>query len=125
MYHSYHQYTENDVDGWYSGDRNLRSNYNSTKLDVINYTITTSVSIRVTPLYNHFFSWGILWAGFVLASGFAGWQVFQEYRTLKVRQALNDEGEPGSGVEGEGYSTADETRSIVSQFFKSLNLKKD
>jgi len=87
---------------------------NSTEYGPANYTITTSVSIRVTPLHDHFISWGILWALFVIATCVAAWQVVMEYRVLKAarRGPAQDD---GSGVEGEGEtSTADVTRSIVS-----------
>lgn len=53
-----------------------------------NHTITTSVSLRVTPLYDHFTSWGILWAAGFCIAVFAALQVFQEYRPLAKQQRL-------------------------------------
>ena len=82
-----------------------------------NYTMTSSVSIRVTPLHDHFVSWGILWAGFLVASIFAAWQVVRENRIMASRQTQGvDDGEQGgAGVgDAESVSTADITRSIVS-----------
>jgi hypothetical protein len=80
-----------------------------------NHTITTSVSIRVTPLHDHFVSWGILWAGFMLAAAVAAWQVVKENRIFALRRAAVDDGDQ-AGVavgDGESVSTADTTRSMV------------
>ena len=59
------------------------SNSNSTSTD---HSITTSVSIRVTPLENYFVSWGILWSAFVIASIVAAWQVYREHRIFQLRR---------------------------------------
>ena len=72
-----------------------------------NYTITTSVSIRVTPKNDHLISWGILWFLFVVASGFAAYQVHLErQQILRVRRSETDGDAPT-------ISTADLTRSMV------------
>lgn len=82
-----------------------------------NYTdsITTSVTIRVTPGPDDFLvSWIILWAGFVILSMIATWQVIKENRIIAgKRQAEDVEQAPGGDGEGEGVSTADVTRSMV------------
>ena len=108
-------------------DRHLRSYHrNSTgPTYTTNYTITTSVSIRVTPLHDHFVSWGILWVGFLLASAVAAWQVVQEHRIWKNKKARrrrrgtevsdDDDDDVEQGAGGDGESTADVTRSMVSQ----------
>jgi hypothetical protein len=85
--------------------------------DGYNYTdsITTSVTIRVTPGPDDFLvSWTILWAGFVILSMIATWQVIKENRILASRRQAEDvEQAPGGDGEGEGVSTADITRSMV------------
>jgi hypothetical protein len=82
-----------------------------------NYTdsITTSVTIRVTPGPDDFLiSWVILWAGFVILSMVATWQVIKENRIIASRRQAEDvEQAPGGDGEGEGVSTADITRSMV------------
>lgn len=79
-----------------------------------NYTSSVNVSIRVTPLHDHFVSWGILWAGFLLASIFAAWQVVRENRIMASRRTQVDDGDQGAAGDAESVSTADITRSIVS-----------
>jgi hypothetical protein len=90
--------------------------------DSANHTITTSVSIRVTPLEDYLVSWGILWSGFVLASIIAAWQVYREQRIFKLRRAdgttnhVDDDESSQVHValgDGESVSTADLTRSMV------------
>jgi hypothetical protein len=85
--------------------------------DYSNYTdsITTSVTIRVTPGPEDFLvSWGILWCGFVILSLVATWQVLRENRLLSSRRQADDvEQAPGGDGDGEGVSTADITRSMV------------
>jgi hypothetical protein len=83
-----------------------------------NYTdsITTSVTIRVTPGPDDFLvSWTVLWSGFVILSLIATWQVIKENRLLASRRQAEDveQGAPGGDGEGEGVSTADITRSMV------------
>jgi hypothetical protein len=92
------------------------------------HSITTSVSIRVTPLENYFVSWGILWSGFVIASIIASWQVYREQRIFHLRHAagkitsnatsiLDDDNNNGAVDvalgDSESVSTADLTRSMV------------
>jgi hypothetical protein len=82
-----------------------------------NYTdsITTSVTIRVTPGPEDFLaSWGILWGCFILLSMVCTWQVIKENRILASRRQTEDvEQAPGGDGEGEGVSTADITRTMV------------
>lgn len=89
--------------------------------DSLNHTITTSVSIRVTPVEDYLVSWSILWSCFVVASIIAAWQVYREHRIFKLRNAASGS-RPGhedeSAVDvaladGESVSTADLTRSLV------------
>lgn len=90
--------------------------------DSLNHTITTSVSIRVTPLEDYLVSWTILWSCFVIASIIAAWQVYREHRIFKLRRAavgsrMGHEDEAGhvdvALADGESVSTADLTRSLV------------
>jgi hypothetical protein len=89
--------------------------------DSLNHTITTSVSIRVTPLEDYLVSWSILWFCFVVASIIAAWQVYREQRIFKLRHAAagsrsGHEDESAVDValaDGESVSTADLTRSLV------------
>lgn len=90
-----------------------------------NHTITTSVSIRVTPIQDHLVSWGVLWAGFMVALLVAAWQVVKENRILAARRAAaghvigdhHRHGRTGGAAtavgDGESVSTADVTRSMV------------
>jgi len=130
-HHHHHQNSSLPIDE--DEYRRLRYHRNSTEYGPANYTITTSVSIRVTPMHDHFVSWGILWSLFAIASGVAAYQVYQEYRALKAACSQRRGGGGGSGGvvagveedhgllgstsgagEGEGeISTADTTRSIV------------
>ena len=78
-----------------------------------NSTITTSVSIRVTPGEDFLVSWGVLWAGFILTSFVAAYQVWKDQKLLSSRADDIENGR--GGVPGdEGVSSADMTRSMVS-----------
>jgi hypothetical protein len=98
------------------------------------HSITTSVSIRVTPLENYFVSWGILWSGFVIASFVASWQIYREQRIFHLRHTAGkltrtntasisrnstntyDDNQGAVDVtlgDNESVSTADLTRSMV------------
>lgn len=86
--------------------------------DGYNYTdsITTSVTIRVTPgPADYMVSWAILWAGFVIVSVVAFWQVLREHRLLTSRSQPDDveQASSGANTDGEGVSPADITRSMV------------
>lgn len=80
-----------------------------------NYSITTSVTIRVTPHDDYLVSWGVLWAFFVLATIVATYQVQREQRILNSRRQVDDV-EQAAGMTGDGevVSTADVTRGLVS-----------
>lgn len=65
-----------------------------------NYTIVSTVSIRVTPRHDHLVPWGILWGCFFLTSMFAVWQV-----RIERSQRTREEAEHGP-------STADVIRSV-------------
>jgi hypothetical protein len=77
-----------------------------------NSSITTSVTIHVTPEHYHLVSWGCLWAGFVLAMMFASYQVRleQKYFTARDLDRSND-GEQAA------VSSSDITRSRVSSVY--------
>ena len=79
-----------------------------------NSTITTSVSIRVTPSHDFILSWSFLWAGFVLTSLVAAYQVWKEQRLLTNNNRADDieNGRTGASAE-DGASSADVTRSMV------------
>lgn len=79
-----------------------------------NYTLKTSVIIRVTPFDNHFVSWGILAAGFFVFSVLAFWQVIRERKILEAAANPDEDVEHGPGHDGETRSTAEITRCIVS-----------
>ena len=72
------------------------------------YSVTSTVTIRVTPKEDFLVSWGVLWSGFLLASIAAAWQVWKENKILKARREADVE------QASEGVSTADITRSMVS-----------
>jgi hypothetical protein len=104
------------------GDDNDDDEYR--QLTAGNYTYTASVTIRVTPHDDYLVSWGILWGLFVLASGYALYQVLRERRVLQARRQGDENGglsgDPSmmamgglSTGDGEGVSTADETRALV------------
>jgi hypothetical protein len=82
--------------------------------DYANYTIKTSVTIRVTPYEDYFVSWYILWGSFLFVSFVALWQVLKE-RKIHMQRTQIDDAERSSGLAGdvEGFSTADITRVIV------------
>jgi hypothetical protein len=89
--------------------------------------ITSTVIIRVTPQHDHLYSWSILWCGFLITASLGAWQVWKEYKLLKViqQQELIGGGHHSrrhnaSGVDVEsqaineaGVSTADLTRCMV------------
>ena len=78
-----------------------------------NYSITTSVTIRVTPREDYLASWGILWALFLVATLVAAAQSFKEQRIMEERRRVDDV-ERTPSTDGEGVSTADATRGMVS-----------
>lgn len=85
------------------------SHYHSTYTEH-NSTITTSLSIRVTPTHDYLVSWSILWGGFVITSMVAAYQV---WRDAKITSRRNDDIENGRvGVSGDEGSTADMTRTM-------------
>lgn len=61
-------------------------NNSESTTDTSDHSITTSVSIRVTPVENYYVSWGILWSAFVIASIVATWQVYREHRIFHLRR---------------------------------------
>jgi hypothetical protein len=77
--HSKQHYTYQYMSSYYD-------NGDSTTDATTGHSITTSVSIRVTPLENYFVSWGILWSAFVVASIVATWQVYREHRIFYLRR---------------------------------------
>ena len=84
-----------------------------------NSTITTSVTIHVTPAHYHLLNWAILWGGFLIGIGLASYQVRRENMWLTSRKRdgvdLEQQHQPGVGgvADGEGVSSADWTRSRV------------
>jgi hypothetical protein len=82
-----------------------RQNYNA--------TITTTVTIRVTPRDNFLTSWGIL-AGLLLAAiVLAAWQVYTERQIGQRRGSVND-----LDRIVESSSTAEWTRCVVCFMFR-------
>jgi hypothetical protein len=75
---------------------------NSTEND---YSMTTSVTIRVTPRNDYLASWAALWALFLLTTCVAAIQVRREQRSLQERR--------DDVAHEEAVSSADETRGIV------------
>lgn len=55
-----------------------------------NFSITTSVTIHVTPEHYHLFSWAVLWAGFLFAILFASYQVRMENRWFASKKRDDD-----------------------------------
>lgn len=78
-----------------------------------NYSITTSVTIRVTPREDYLVSWGILWTLFLVATLVAAAQSWKEQRVMDERRRVDDV-EHTPSTDGEGVSTADATRGMVS-----------
>lgn len=93
-----------------------------------NSSITTSVTIHVTPEHYHVFNWVLLWTGFVLGILLASYQVRQENMWAASKERRDDieqQQQSGNGVvmvtEGEGgVSSADWTRSRVRQRHRIL-----
>lgn len=73
-----------------------------------NNTITSTVFIRVTPHYNYFVSWGILYGMFFFTALGAGYQVYLEFRMLHRRKHSGD-----VDRNLEGVSDADRSRVAV------------
>ncbi len=107
-----------------------------------NSSITTSVTIHVTPEHYHVFNWILLWTGFVVAILLATYQVRLEHlwaASKERRDDLEQQQQPphpstGNGVvmvpEGDGgISSADWTRGRVSRWVphksKTKTTKKD
>lgn len=86
-----------------------------------NSSITTSVTIHVTPEHYHLLNWALLWTGFLLGILLASYQVRVEnqwFASKERREDLEQHQQGGNGVvmvpEGEGgVSSADWTRSRV------------
>jgi hypothetical protein len=90
--------------------------------DGYNYTdsITTSVTIRVTPGPDDFLvSWTILWAAFVILSMVATWQVIKENRLLASRRQAEDRA--GSGGDGEEKASARECAEYGTYLWQGIN----
>jgi hypothetical protein len=85
-----------------------------------NSSITTSITIRVTPDHFHLLSWGVLWAGFFLAILGASWQVRIENQWFTSRRQDVEQGNTASSGDGEAVSSADLSRSQVSSSFLLL-----
>ena len=94
-----------------SGHHRNRAVNSSSVNDDDHYSVTSTVTIRVTPKEDYLISWGILWSGFLLASIIAAWQVWKEYKMLKARREADVE------QAAEGVSSADITRSMVRRLF--------
>lgn len=82
-----------------------------------NSSLTTSVTIRVTPAHYYLVSWSVLWAGFLLAILVASIQVHIENEWLHTRRQEDiEQGDAApSGDGGEAISSADVSRSRVSR----------
>jgi hypothetical protein len=78
-----------------------------------NYSITTSVTMRVTPHTDYMLSWAVLWGCFVMASAAAAVQSCREQRVLSDRRKVDDVENTPSRTDGEGVSSADATRGLV------------
>ena len=87
-------------------------------------SITTSVTIRVTPEQYNLWSWVILWFGFCLSIVLASYQVYREQKWMASRRRADIEqagggggaggvGSGGTTGEGELISIGDITRSLV------------
>jgi uncharacterized membrane protein YgcG len=86
--HSRHSHRSDDGDDddgkWY--DSYFPDDYEKT-----NSSITTSVTIHITPNKFSGLSWVLLWIGFAMAIGLGTYQVFREYQwmTEQRRRILN------------------------------------
>jgi hypothetical protein len=86
-----------------------------------NSSITTSVTIVVTPAQYHLVSWGVLWGGFLLGIILASYQVRLENLWFASRRRdIEQQGQS----DGEAVSSADWTRSRVSKVKKNKTEKK-
>lgn len=56
----------------------------------VNSSITTSVTIHVTPQQYHLMNWGFLWGGFIVTILFASWQIYLENKNFKARMMGSD-----------------------------------
>ena len=56
-------------------------------------SVTTSVTIHVSPESFSFLSWSLLWFGFVLAIGLASYQIYKEYHwmTAQIRRMVHNQ----------------------------------
>lgn len=95
-----------------SGSSHTHSTYSHDR-SYHNSTITTSVSIRVTPSEDFLVSWSFLWAGFVLTSLVAAYQVWKDHKLVVASRADDIENGRGGAPGDEGASSADVTRSMV------------
>jgi hypothetical protein len=105
--------TNDEYDRDLSQQQRQHSSHNTHSDYYGNYSITTSVTIRVTPRQDYIWSWSILWGLFVLASIVAAIQVRREQRVLAERRRVDDVEHTPSTTDGEGVSTADATRGMV------------
>ena len=71
-----------------------------------NYTIHTSVTIRVTPYYDHLISWAILWGCLVVTCLLALWQVLKERKILLHGTRVDDVEHAASAVVGRSSSSS-------------------
>lgn len=84
-----------------------------------NSSITTSVTIHVTPEHYHILNWSILWGSFILGIVLASYQVRLENQQFASRRRDDIEHQQGGVHEGEGVSTADWTRRNVSNLLEN------
>jgi len=78
-----------------------------------NISISTSVTIRVTPYEDYFLSWGILWLLLLFVTIFGFVQVLQERRILDPHSTADDIEQPSPVADPDSFSTADRIRCIV------------
>ena len=99
-------------DGSDDGDGKWYDNYFPDSSDFSNNTsITTSVTIYVSPDSFSFVSWVLLWFGFVMTISLATYQVYTEHQwmTAQIQRILNNnsdvEGGGGQQHQGNGRSS--------------------
>lgn len=113
----------------YDRDLSSSSYHHDTTHYYSNYSITTSVTIRVTPRDDYLVSWGILWGLFVMASIVAAVQSRQEQLILAERKRGEEVETTPAGTmmmmttDGEGVSTADVTRFMVCKVRESCEYR--